>query len=66
MWLVAPHLFTARPVHAAVDLGPGPGRGRTVIDRWERVAGPRNAQVLETVDAAGFFALLAERLATLP
>ncbi len=66
MWLVAPHLFTTRPVHAAMDLGPGPGRGRTVIDRWERVAGPRNAQVLETVDAAGFFALLAERLATLP
>ena len=53
----------ARPVHHArlrrrVDLGPGPSRGRTVIDRWRRTGAPPNVTVLETLDADGFFALL--------
>ncbi len=66
MWLVAPALFTHRAVHASVDLTHGPGRGRTVIDRWGKVPGARNASVLETVDAERFFALLGERIAGLP
>ena len=49
-----------------VDLGPGPSRGRTVIDRWGRTGAPHNAVLLETLDADGFFALLGERLARLP
>ncbi len=65
-WVVAPALFTARPVHAAVDLGPGPGRGRTVIDRWGRAGRPANATLLETLAADEFFALLQERIARLP
>jgi purine nucleosidase len=65
-WLVAPALFTTRPVHATVDLGPGPSRGRTVIDRWGKQPGPANANLLDTLDADGFFTLLAERLARLP
>ncbi len=65
-WLIAPELFTHRAVHAAVDLTRGPGRGRTVIDRWGKLPGPRNAALLETLDAPGFFALLARRIAALP
>lgn len=65
-WLLRPGLFTARDCAARVDLGPGPSRGRTVIDRWGRTGEPANATVLETLDADGFFALLAERLARLP
>ncbi len=61
-WLLAPHLFTHRPVHATVDLGEGPGRGRTVIDRWGRLPHAPNARLLDTLDTDGFFALLAERL----
>ncbi len=64
-WLVAPELFTHREVHASVDLGPGPGRGRTVIDRWGRLPFAPNARLLETVDAPGFFQLLTNRLASL-
>ena len=66
MWLVAPQLFTGRAVHAAMDLGPGPGRGRTVIDRWGRTRQPHNARFLETLDPAGFFDLLIRRLVRLP
>ena len=64
--LVAPDLFTGRDCPAAVDLGPGPSRGRTVIDRWNRADAAPNVHLLETLDADGFFALLGERLARLP
>lgn len=65
-WLIQPDMFTARPCSARIDLGPGPGRGRTLIDRWNRTGDPLNASVLETLDAASFFDLLGRRLALLP
>jgi purine nucleosidase len=65
-WLIRPSLFTARACSARMDLGPGPSRGRTLIDRWERTRDVAHAMVLETLDADGFFALLGERLARLP
>jgi inosine-uridine nucleoside N-ribohydrolase len=63
-WLIQPSLFTSRPCFAQMDCGPGPSRGRTLIDRWSGHA--PNAMVLETLDTDGFFALLGERMATLP
>ncbi len=65
-WLVRPDLFTRRPCFIEMDLGPGPGRGRTVIDRWDRLGRAHNGAVLETLDTDGFFDLLAERLVRLP
>lgn len=65
-YLINPDLFTTRACAVQMDLGPGPSRGRTVIDRWNRSGAPRNATVLETMDADAFFALLGERLARLP
>jgi inosine-uridine nucleoside N-ribohydrolase len=65
-WLIRPELFTARECAAIVDLGPGPSRGRTVIDRWRRTGAPANVTLLESLDADGFFALLGECLARLP
>lgn len=65
-WVLAPGLFTSRPVHAEMALAPGPTRGQTVIDRWGRNGRVPNARLLETLDADGFFALLGERLAALP
>lgn len=65
-WLIRPDLFTSRPCSVQMDLGPGPGRGRTLIDRWNRTGDPLNAAVLETLDAPGFFDLLGRRLALLP
>lgn len=63
-WLVRPDLFATRPAHVEVDLGPGPSRGRTVIDRWGKRT--PNARVLETVNPLAFFDLLGQRLASLP
>jgi inosine-uridine nucleoside N-ribohydrolase len=65
-WLLWPALFTARDCSVEVDLGSGPGRGRTLIDRWGRTGRANNAIVLETLDADGFFDLLGEALARLP
>jgi inosine-uridine nucleoside N-ribohydrolase len=65
-WLLWPELFTTRTCSARVDLGPGIGRGRTVIDRWDRTGDPHNAIVMETLDVERFFARLGERLANLP
>jgi len=61
-WLIAPHLFDAQPASVAVDLGPGPSRGRTAIDRH----GPANARVLHPLDPDGLFALFRERIVRLP
>jgi inosine-uridine nucleoside N-ribohydrolase len=65
-WLIWPDLFTIRPCSVQMDLGPGPSRGRTLIDRWNRTADPINAAVLETIDSPRFFDLLGRRLALLP
>ncbi len=65
-WLIHPDLFSARPCSVRVDLGPGPGRGRTLIDRWGRTGDPLNATVLETLDADRFFGFLGQRMALLP
>jgi inosine-uridine nucleoside N-ribohydrolase len=65
-WLIRPDMFTTRDCAVRMDLGPGPGRGRTLIDRWGRTGDPLNATVLETVDADALFGLLGERLALLP
>jgi purine nucleosidase len=65
-WLIRPDLFTARDCAVSIDLGPGPCRGRTVIDRWNRSEMPHNATVLETLHGEKFFALLSERLTRLP
>jgi purine nucleosidase len=65
-WTIAPALFAARPVFAEVELAAGPSRGRTVIDRWDRLRRPPNLTLIETLDAARFFDMLAERIAALP
>jgi inosine-uridine nucleoside N-ribohydrolase len=63
-WLVAPHLFSTRDVHLAVELA-GASRGRTNIARF-RLPAPANARLLERLDAPALFDLIGERIAALP
>jgi len=65
-WLLRPALFTSRDCAVQIDISQGPSRGRMAIDRWGATDAPTNATLLETLDADGFFALLGERLASLP
>lgn len=64
-WLLAPSLFNGCDMRVDIELGDGHCLGRTVCDRRLRRKAA-NAHVVEAVDADGFFALLAERLARLP
>ena len=66
-WLIAPKLFTGRDCFVAVETQSALCLGATVIDWWgvwpDRT---KNAHVLNGIDAAGFFDLLADRLQALP
>ena len=64
-WAIDRRLFGAKPAHCEVDLTPGPSRGRTVIDRWGRLGREPNLTLMETLDGAAFFELLAARITTL-
>jgi inosine-uridine nucleoside N-ribohydrolase len=57
-----------RTEHLAVevDTGPGPSRGRTLVDRWRRTGAAPNAHVALDVDAGAFIELLCSRIASLP
>jgi purine nucleosidase len=65
-WAIDPGLFAARPARCEMELAPGPSRGRTVIDRWERLGKAPNITLLERLDAPRFFDLLAARVGALP
>jgi purine nucleosidase len=64
-WLLKPELFTGRRVNVAVETASELTMGATVVDWWGITDRPKNALVMNGIDADGFFALLTERLARL-
>ncbi len=64
-WLLAPELFAGRHVNVAVETSSDLTLGMTVADWWRVTDRTPNALFIGDVDAAGFFALLTERLARL-
>jgi purine nucleosidase len=65
-WLLKPELFKGRDCNVSVECESELTMGMTVIDWWQVTERRHNALVLRNVDAEGFFALLAERIAKLP
>jgi purine nucleosidase len=65
-FLLRPDLFEGRDCHVAIETTGEHTLGRTVVDWSNRTPHPRNAKVIHTIDADGFFRLLTERLARLP
>jgi inosine-uridine nucleoside N-ribohydrolase len=63
--VVRDDLVTTEHRYVQVDVGPEPGRGRTYVDLWKRTGREANAHVGVEVDAAGFIALLVDRLTSL-
>jgi inosine-uridine nucleoside N-ribohydrolase len=63
--VVAPGLLRTEHVNVEVDVGYGPSRGRTVVDRRGRTGRPANAHVAVDVEADAFLDLLCERIASL-
>jgi purine nucleosidase len=65
-WLLRPELFQGRDVNVAVECESELTMGMTVVDWWKVTGRPPNAFVVRSVNADGFFGLLAERIARLP
>ncbi|HEX6440797.1 MAG TPA: nucleoside hydrolase [Stellaceae bacterium] len=65
-WLIAPQLFQGSEARVTVETQSALTMGMTLVDFRRRNGRPANARVLESVDADGFFGLLAERIARLP
>ena len=64
-WLLRPELFTGRDCFVQIETSSEMTMGQSVIDWWGVTGKPANARVLGGIDADGFYALIAERLATL-
>lgn len=65
-WLLRPELYQGRHINVVVECASPLTLGMTVADYWRVTQRPANALFLRTVDDAGFFDLLTERLARLP
>ncbi|MBV9829829.1 MAG: nucleoside hydrolase [Alphaproteobacteria bacterium] len=65
-YVLAPELFAGAAANVTIEIAGDFTRGMSVIDWRGRTARPANARVLQTVDAAGIYQLLAERVANLP
>ncbi len=65
-YLLAPELFDGRRCNVEIETDSALTVGMTVVDWWKVTNRPLNALFIRSVDAEGFFALLVERIATLP
>ena len=64
-YLLAPDLFRGRHINVEIETGSELTMGMTVADWWGVTDRPANALFMGDLDAAGFFALLSERIARL-
>jgi len=65
-YLLRPALFGGREVNVAIETQSPLTLGMTVVDWWGVTGRKANVRVMNTVDAAGFYDLMTERLARLP
>ncbi|AWB48634.1 nucleoside hydrolase [Gemmobacter aquarius] len=64
-YLIRPELFTGRHINVEIETQSELTLGMTVADWWGVTKRPANALFIGGIDAAGFYALLTERLARL-
>ena len=65
-WMIAPDIFNGRPCNVEIETASTLTMGMTVVDWWQVSSRSHNALVIGDLDADRFFALITERLATLP
>jgi purine nucleosidase len=65
-YLLKPELFKGREINVTIETASELTLGMTVADYWRVTDRPNNVLYLREADAAGFYALLTERLARLP
>jgi purine nucleosidase len=65
-YLLRPTLFNGREVNVAIETESPLTIGMTVADWWGVTGRKPNVRLMNTVDAAGFYDLLMEKVARLP
>ena len=65
-WMIAPDIFNGRPCNVEIETASPLTMGMTVVDWWQVSSRSHNALVIGDLDADRLFALITERLATLP
>ena len=65
-WMIAPELFTGKHCNVEIETASELTMGMTIIDWWQVSGRPHNAFVVGDLDADAFFALITERIASLP
>ena len=65
-WMIAPELFTGKHCNVEIETASELTMGMTIIDWWQVSGRPHNAFVVGDLDADAFFALITERMASLP
>ena len=65
-YLLRPELYEGRGVNVAIETQSPLAVGMTVVDWWGVTGRPVNARFMNTVDADGFYELLAQKLVLLP
>lgn len=64
-YLLQPDLFTSRRAHVAIETTSELTMGRMVVDRWHVTNQPPNANVIESIEAEGFYQLLTQAIGRL-
>ncbi|MCU0567829.1 MAG: nucleoside hydrolase [Oculatellaceae cyanobacterium Prado106] len=64
-YLLQPDLFVGKSLYVAIETQSELTFGKSVVDLWGSHGQPANAQVILQANAAGFYQLLLERLASL-
>ncbi len=65
-YLIQPGLFQGKACNVRIETGSDMTMGMTVVDWWGTTKLPKTATVVNSLDSAGFFDLLLERLRRLP
>ncbi|SDG52325.1 nucleoside hydrolase [Pelagibacterium luteolum] len=65
-WLLAPEIFEGRLCNVEIECASELTRGMTVADYWHVTDRPRNATFIRSGNSDAFYALLAEKIASLP
>lgn len=65
-YLLAPEIFEQRQCHVTVEISSPETIGMTVVDWWHVTGRDKNCNVLRRIDPDPFFALMLERIGTLP
>jgi purine nucleosidase len=65
-YLLCPELFGGKDCNVRIETSSELTMGMTVVDWWKVTPHPANCRVINSIDAAGFYSLIRERLARLP